>query len=83
MAGTGWKMNMTVAETNAYADALLQRIDGKDSAAVDIFVLPPFTSLHAASAAFVGTQVGFGGQNMHWELDGLAEIINIVAEAAN
>lgn len=70
MAGTGWKMNMTVAETNAYADALLQRIDGKDSAAVDIFVLPPFTSLHAASAAFVGTQVGFGGQNMHWEEEG-------------
>ena len=65
MAGTGWKMNMTVAETNTYAEALLQRLDGKDLASVDLFVLPPFTSLHTANSAFTGTTVGIGGQNMH------------------
>ena len=70
MAGTGWKMNMTVAETNTYAEALLQRLDGKDLASVDLFVLPPFTSLHAANSAFTGTTVGIGGQNMHWEDEG-------------
>ncbi|MES9946424.1 MAG: triose-phosphate isomerase [Candidatus Thiodiazotropha sp.] len=63
-------MNHTVADTKAYAETLLRQLDGKDLASVDLFVLPPFTSLHAANAAFAGTKVGFGGQNMHWEEEG-------------
>ena len=35
-----------------------------------MFVLPPFTSLHAARHAFSSSAVGIGGQNMHWDTSG-------------
>jgi triosephosphate isomerase len=41
-----------------------------DVADVDIFVLPPYTSLHAAAVAFGASAVAIGGQNMHWEKSG-------------
>jgi len=70
IAGTGWKMNIGAAETARYASDLLPRLADIDCAAIDIFVLPPFTSLHAAAAAFAGSPVAIGGQNMHWEKSG-------------
>ena len=70
IAGTGWKMNNTVAETRRYAQILGQWSAGQDLSAIDIFVLPPFTSLHAAASAFSDTPVRTGGQNMHWNDSG-------------
>ena len=70
IAGTGWKLNNTVAETRRYAEAMAAWTAGRDLSAVDIFVLPPFTSLHAAATAFAGSPVKTGGQNMHWEDSG-------------
>jgi triosephosphate isomerase len=70
MAGTGWKMNVRASEVPAYAERLLQQIGAVDTSAIDLFVLPPFTSLGAAAAAFGGTPVAIGGQNMHWEEHG-------------
>jgi triosephosphate isomerase len=70
MVGTGWKMNLRAAEVPGYAARLLQRTSATDTAAVDVFVLPPFTSLVAAAAAFRGTPVAIGGQNMHWDEQG-------------
>ena len=70
LAGTGWKMNNGVAQTRHYAETLKQWATGRDLSAIDIFVLPPFTSLHAAAQAFADTPVRFGGQNMHWEDSG-------------
>jgi len=70
LAGTGWKMNMTAAETGAYADELRRLAPGLPLDAVDCFVLPPFTSLHAAQKAFAGLAVAIGGQTMHWETSG-------------
>jgi triosephosphate isomerase len=67
LAGTGWKMNIGAAETARYAARLSALLADIETAALDIFVLPPFTSLHAARTAFAGTPVGFGGQNMHWD----------------
>ena len=67
MAGTGWKMNNTLAETRHYAQVLGRWAAGQDLSAIDIFVLPPFTSLHEAAKVFDGTPVRTGGQNMHWE----------------
>ncbi len=64
IVGTGWKMNMGVAETARYAERLLQQLA---PCAAEIFVLPPFTSLAAATAAFAGSGVGVGAQNMHWD----------------
>ena len=70
IAGTGWKMNIGAAEAARYAQTLALRLAPVDVSAVDIFVLPPFTSLHAASAALAATPVAIGGQNMHWEYSG-------------
>ena len=41
-----------------------------DTFAIDLYVLPPFTSLHAAKEAFAGSPVRYGGQNMHWDEHG-------------
>ena len=65
VAGTGWKMNNGIAESNRYAEELRARIAGVDTSAIDIYVLPPFTSLEAADKAFAGSPVAVGGQNMH------------------
>jgi len=70
VAGTGWKMNIGATDAVRYAKALLPRLAKLDCSAVDVFVLPPFTSLHAAAAAFGASPVATGGQNMHWEKSG-------------
>lgn len=70
LAGTGWKMNFDAKSTRAYAGELCGSLANIDHAAVEIFVLPPFTALHAARKAFAGSPIGIGGQNMHWESSG-------------
>ena len=69
IAGTGWKMNHTAAETTNYAARLSSLIDST-AAELDLFVLPPFTSLPAARQSFSNLPVAIGGQNMHWEPSG-------------
>jgi triosephosphate isomerase len=69
IAGTGWKMNFGAAATAHYAEALAPAVAGFD-ATIDMFVLPPFTSLHAAQQAFSSTAVGIGGQNVNWDASG-------------
>jgi triosephosphate isomerase len=63
-------MNNGIAESIRYAEALKARIAPLDASAVDIYVLPPFTSLAAAAKAFAGSPVAVGGQNMHWDDSG-------------
>ena len=70
LVGTGWKMNLDAAEATRYARLLRARLAAGADAGLDIFVLPPFTSLHAAHAAFAGSAVSIGGQNMHWDASG-------------
>ena len=70
LVGTGWKMNIAAADVQHYAAALRHHLHEIAHAHVELFVLPPFTSLHAARAAFAGSAVGIGGQNMHWEPSG-------------
>ena len=70
VAGTGWKMNNGMADAIRYAEALKSRIAGIDTSLVDIYVLPPFTSLATASQALSDSPVAVGGQNMHWEDSG-------------
>lgn len=67
VAGTGWKMNHGAAAARLYAAELRSHLAGRDVADLDIFVLPPFTSLPAAAHAFAGSPVAIGGQNMHWD----------------
>jgi triosephosphate isomerase len=70
MVGTGWKMNLTVAQTRAYAAELRPLLATLPTTDIDMFVLPPFTSLWAAREAFAGVPVEIGGQNMHWDVSG-------------
>ena len=70
VAGTGWKMNHGAAAARAYGEALRAELAGRRVDAIDAFVLPPFTTLHAAHAALAGTGVAIGGQTMHWEASG-------------
>lgn len=70
VAGTGWKMNNGIAESIRYAEELRARIADVDTSAIDIYVLPPFTSLETAAKAFAGSPVAVGGQNMHWDDSG-------------
>lgn len=70
MAGTGWKMNHTAAMTRQYAAALHGLLGDVDVSRLDIFVLPPFTALHAAGEAFAALPVRHGAQNMHWDENG-------------
>ncbi len=70
IAGTGWKMNKTASEARQYIARLLPLLDAAVLAQVEVFVLPPFTSLAAVEPLLAGTPVGFGGQNMHWDSAG-------------
>ncbi len=70
IAGTGWKMNKTAAEARQYVATLLPLLDAAALEQVEVFVLPPFTSLAAVEPLLAGTPVGFGGQNMHWDSAG-------------
>lgn len=70
MVGTGWKMNHTAATASEYCKTLLTEIESIDVDPLDIFVLPPFTSLHAVHPILKDSPVKFGGQNMHWDASG-------------
>ncbi|MDR2787101.1 MAG: triose-phosphate isomerase [Candidatus Accumulibacter sp.] len=63
-------MNNGIADSIRYAEELKARMRPIDASAIDVCVLPPFTSLSAAAQAFADSPVAVGGQNMHWEDDG-------------
>ena len=63
-----WKMNKTIEQARHLVTEMvpeLQAING-----VDKVLCPPYTSLMAVSAMVVGTDIGLGAQNMHWEASG-------------
>src|SRR5574338_845258 len=63
-----WKMNKTVAEAR---DLVVKLNEGlREIPGVEKVLCPPATSLLAVSAMLVGTDIGLGAQNMHWESKG-------------
>ncbi len=63
--GTSWKMNKTLAEGLAFAQALqafAPEIDGR----IQPFVIPPFTAVREVKIALAAKRVKVGAQNMHW-----------------
>lgn len=58
-----WKMHKTVAESEAYIQALLPRVAAVDG--VEIVVCAPFLSLQALVDSARGSQVGVYAQTMH------------------
>ncbi|MBP7002629.1 triose-phosphate isomerase [Amaricoccus sp.] len=63
--GTSWKMNKTLAEGLAFAEALAAFVPELD-ARVQPFVIPSFTAVREVKRALAGSRVKVGAQNMHW-----------------
>jgi triosephosphate isomerase len=63
-----WKMFKTVAEAEAYVDALAPLVRGADG--VDVAICTPFTALQACVAHAAGTGIGVYAQNMHEAAEG-------------
>ncbi|MES2433524.1 MAG: triose-phosphate isomerase [Pseudomonadota bacterium] len=64
--GTSWKMNKTLAEARAFAEALPREGDPR----IQRFVIPPFTAVREVKSMLADTTVKVGAQNMHWADDG-------------
>ncbi len=67
MAGN-WKMNKTIAEATALAQAIVAAVGNEES--VERVICPPFVALPAVAAVVAGSGIGVGAQNMHWEHSG-------------
>jgi triosephosphate isomerase len=63
--GTSWKMNKTLAEAKAFAEALAKADDMRDPR-IQRFVIPPFTAVRQVKEILAGTSLKVGAQNMHW-----------------
>lgn len=63
--GTSWKMNKTLAEAMAFAEALAEFVPGFDER-IQPFVIPPFTAVREVKKALSPTRTKVGAQNMHW-----------------
>ena len=63
--GTSWKMNKTLPEALAFAEALAAFMPDC-SPDLQPFVIPPFTAARDVKRALASTRVKVGAQNMHW-----------------
>ncbi len=63
-----WKMFKTTAEARLLMSELLPVLGVIQG--VDIVLCPPFTSILPVASLVVGTAIGVGAQNMHWEDSG-------------
>lgn len=63
-----WKMNKTVEQARALVSEMLPGLQEVKS--VERVLCPPYISLMPVSAMLVGTDIGLGAQNMHWEPSG-------------
>ena len=63
-----WKMNGTVAEARALAQAIRDGL--KRPRGVEVMLCPPFTALAAVAEVLAGSAIGLGAQNCHWEPSG-------------
>ncbi len=64
-----WKMNHTIAQTNAFFDAFFGVADSLP-AEIDVAIAPPFTALPQAAQRLRGTRFALAAQNVHWDLQG-------------
>ena len=67
--GTSWKMNKTLAEAEAFAEALAAAEADHDPR-IQRFVIPPFTAVREVKRLLNDTSVKVGAQNMHWAEEG-------------
>jgi triosephosphate isomerase len=65
-----WKMNKTVPESLELVREITERLFGVDGGAVEVALLPPFTSLWPVSGALGETGIVLGAQDIFWEASG-------------
>jgi len=63
-----WKMNKTVAEARDLVSKLSAPLG--EIANVEKVLCPPFTTISAVANMLMGTDIGLGAQNLHWEEKG-------------
>lgn len=63
-----WKMNKTVEQARSLVEELLPGLQKVES--VERVLCPPFTSLMPVSAMLMGSGIGVGAPDMHWEASG-------------
>ncbi len=63
-----WKMNKTIAEAKAFADAVVEPL--AEFTNVEQGICAPFIQLSTLQAAFTGSTVKLGAQNVYWEDSG-------------
>jgi len=68
MIAGNWKMNKTVAEAEAFVQALLPRVSTADG--VDVAICAPFTALAALVESTRGSRVRVFAQNVHQAAEG-------------
>lgn len=67
MIAGNWKMHKTVTEGVQLAKDIVQLTNG---ALAEVVIFPTFTALESIADAIDGKHVGYGGQNMHYEVQG-------------
>ncbi|HSW62327.1 MAG TPA: triose-phosphate isomerase [Dissulfurispiraceae bacterium] len=68
LIAANWKMNKTIAETQAFLDAFLPSVAAVSD--VEIIIAPPFTSLTAAAAHMKNSPAKLAAQNVFYEEKG-------------
>ncbi len=63
-----WKMHKTVEEARLLVAEMLAGLQAV--AGVEKVLCPPFPALLPVAAMLMGTEIGLGAQNMHWEEEG-------------
>lgn len=62
-----WKMNKTIAETEAFLEELKVKMPKTKN---EVLICPPFLSIPKASEVASGTNIQIGAQNMHYDEKG-------------
>lgn len=83
LIAANWKMYKTPAQTQAFFRDFLPQISGHTRD--EIVVCPPYVDLAAAVEAAKGSNVGVGGQNVHWKEEGpfTGEVSTLMLQALN
>ncbi len=63
-----WKMNKTIEQARQLVAEMAPEL--KEISGVEKVLCPPFPALLAVNAMLVGTDIGLGAQNLHWEASG-------------
>lgn len=62
-----WKMNMTPSEAIQLVEELIPLVN---DAACEVVICPPFVDIPSVAQMLVGTNIGLGAQNVHFEAKG-------------